>query len=231
MDDRPHDVLARNRSKPGAAEVFDTLRNDIIGLTLPPGAPLQRADLQDRFGVSSTPVRDALMRLAEEGLVVVFPQHATLVSYIDLAAAERAQFLRKAVEIEVVRTLAQEPTRVPLNVLRGLIDGKSAFADGGDHAAFMEADAAFHRILFEAAGVLALWWVIRRGSGHIDRLRRLHLPVEGKMREIIRFHRAIVDAIAAGEAAAAENAMREHLSRSLQFADALKARHPTFFQA
>ncbi len=61
-----------------------TLRQEIIALTLAPGAVLSRAELQDRFGLSSTPVRDALMRLQEEGLVDVFPQHATVVSAIDL---------------------------------------------------------------------------------------------------------------------------------------------------
>jgi GntR family transcriptional regulator, rspAB operon transcriptional repressor len=226
----PTNLLARNRSKPGAAEVFDVLRDEIIGLKLPPGTALQRADLQTRFAVSSTPVRDALMRLAEEGLVVIFPQHATLVSHIDLAAAERAQFLRKAVEIEVVRTLALDPAKAPIAALRALIAQKQSFAEADDHGAFMQADAAFHRAMFEAAGVDGLWWIIRKGSGHIDRLRRLHLPMQGKMREIIRFHGDIADAIAAGKVGDAQAAMREHLSRSLLFAGALRDQHPGYFQ-
>jgi GntR family transcriptional regulator, rspAB operon transcriptional repressor len=229
MDDRPTDILARNRTKRGAAEVFDILRDEIIGLALPPGSPLQRADLQARFGVSSTPVRDALMRLADEGLVVIYPQHATLVSLIDTTAAERAQFLRKSVEIEVVRTLALDPAKAPLDTLRALIGQKAAFADAGDYEAFMQADAAFHRAMFDAAGVGGLWRLIRRGSGHIDRLRRLHLPVEGKMREVIGFHEQIAEAIAAGDEAGAQDAMREHLSRSLLFAGALRDRHPAYF--
>jgi GntR family transcriptional regulator, rspAB operon transcriptional repressor len=230
MDDRPHNLLARNRARAGAAEVFDILRGEIIALALPPGAPLQRADLQRRFGLSSTPVRDALMRLAEEGLVDIYPQHATLVSLIDLAAAERAQVLRKAVEIEVVRMLALEPSKAPIDKLRSLIRQKSAFADLGEFEPFTAADGAFHRSLFEAAGVADLWRLIRRESGHIDRLRRLNLPVEGKMREIIGAHTDIVDAIAAGKPEAAQAAMREHLSRSLLFAPALRERHPAYFQ-
>jgi GntR family transcriptional regulator, rspAB operon transcriptional repressor len=230
MDDRPTDILARNRAKRGAAEVFDILRDEIIALQLPPGSPLQRADLQARFGVSSTPVRDALMRLADEGLVVIYPQHATLVSHIDIGAAERAQFLRRSVEIEVVRTLALDPATAPLDALRNLIRQKGGYADSGDYEAFMRCDAAFHFAMFEAAGVGGLWRLIRRGSGHIDRLRRLHLPVEGKMREIIRFHEEIADAIAAGEPVKAQEAMREHLSRSLLFASALRDRQPTYFQ-
>jgi GntR family transcriptional regulator, rspAB operon transcriptional repressor len=229
MDDRPHTLLARNRARAGAAEVFDVLREEIVSLALPPGAPLHRADLQRRFGLSSTPVRDALMRLAEEGLVDVFPQHATLVSLIDLAAAERAQVLRKAVEIEVVRILAFAPAKAPVERLRSLIRQKTAFADLGEFEPFTAADGAFHRALFEAAGVIDLWRLIRRESGHIDRLRRLNLPVEGKMREIILAHAAIVDAIEAGRPEEAQSAMREHLSRSLMFAGALRDSQPAFF--
>jgi DNA-binding GntR family transcriptional regulator len=67
----------RERGRGGASHVFETLRDEIIALALAPGTVLSRAELQNRFGLSSTPVRDALMRLQEEGLVEVFPQSAT----------------------------------------------------------------------------------------------------------------------------------------------------------
>jgi DNA-binding GntR family transcriptional regulator len=76
----------------------------------------------------------------------------------------------------------------------------------------------------------ALWELVRRQSGHIDRLRRLHLPKEGKMREILAAHTAIVEAIAAGDAAAAQGALRDHLSRSLDFVPSLRDLHPTYFR-
>ena len=85
-------VRTRERGRGGAAHVFMTLRQEIIALALAPGAVLARAELQDRFGLASTPVRDALMRLQEEGLVDVFPQHATVVSPIDLERAQQGQF-------------------------------------------------------------------------------------------------------------------------------------------
>ena len=56
-------------SRRAAPQVFERLRDQIIALVLPPGAPLARVTLQAEFGLSSTPIRDALMRLAEEGLV------------------------------------------------------------------------------------------------------------------------------------------------------------------
>src|SRR6185312_1845819 len=82
-------ALRLDRSRHAAPQVFEHLREMILSLELPPGMHLSRADLASRFGVSQTPVRDALLRLGEEGLVDIFPQHATVVSAIDLTAARQ----------------------------------------------------------------------------------------------------------------------------------------------
>lgn len=213
-----------------ASLVFDALREDIVELRLKPGTVLSRAALQDRFGLSSTPVRDALMRLQEEALVSVFPQHATIVAPIDVARAREGQFLRRSLEVEAVRVLAQAGDAAPIATLRGLIRQQQAFAALAEHAAFAATDLAFHRALFTGAEVEALWHVARRHSGQMDRLRRLHLPEAGKMGDIIADHSAIVDAIEAGRVDAAEAALRRHLSHSLDFIDTLRARHPDYFR-
>jgi DNA-binding GntR family transcriptional regulator len=231
-----HDVLTsapsrtQDRGRGGASFVFDTLRDEIIALALAPGTVLSRGKLQDRFGLSSTPIRDALMRLQEEGLVDVFPQHATVVSPIDLDGARQGQFLRRSIEIEIVRTLALEPDPAIIDRLRSLIRQQAAFANLREHEAFTDADQAFHRTMYDAAAVAQLWHLVRRQGGHIDRLRRLHLPVAGKMRSILRDHEAIVDAIADGKPEEAQHALRDHLSRSLDFVDKLRTTHPEYFR-
>src|SRR5437879_7698853 len=97
-----------DRDRQAAPQVFERLRGMIISLDLPPGSPLSRNALAEQFGVSSTPIRDALMRLEEEGLVEVFPQYATVVSRIDIGLAQQAHFLRQALELEIVKALALE---------------------------------------------------------------------------------------------------------------------------
>lgn len=224
-------VTMSGRGRGSAEPVFVTLRQEIIALSLAPGTVLSRAALQARFGVSSTPIRDVLLRLEAEDLVEIFPQHATIVSPIDLGLAQQGQFLRRSVEMEIARVLAQAPDAVLLEGLRRLVRRQAAFADLDEHAAFAEADQAFHRTMYEAAGVAGLWPLVRRQGGHMDRLRRLHLPVTGKMREILRDHEAIVAAIAAGRPACAQERVRAHLSHSLDAVDALRARHPTYFRS
>ena len=184
-----------DRSRQAAPQVFERLRELIVSLDLAPGTVLSRQQLAERFGLSQTPVRDALIRLGAEGLVDIFPQHATVVSRVDLSAARQSHFLRRAVELEVARVLAEQADRDLVERLRRHVARQQALVDGDDYAEFVRADQSFHQELYEAAGVPDLWSVVRRGSGQVDRLRRLHLPMAGKMQSVARDHRRIVDAV------------------------------------
>lgn len=217
-------------SRQAAAQVFEHLRESIIALKLKPGTAINRAELQLGFSLSSTPIRDALMRLGDEGLVDIFPQSATRVSLIDIAMAAQTQFLRRSLELEVVETLCASPDKSVVAVLRDVIHRQKEIADQADPAAFEQLDLEFHRRMFEAASVPDLYALVRQRSGHIDRIRRLHLPVPGKMQEIVRDHGLIAKAIAAGDASAAKLRVRAHLSRSLAYSPALRERHPDYFR-
>lgn len=221
----------RDPSRHAAPQVFDYLRERIIALELPPGALISRTELQDLFGFSSTPVRDALLKLQEESLVEIFPQHATVVSPIDLKLARQAHFLRRSIEQEAVRTIALMDERAEVvRRLETVIDVQAALLARGDLPGFENADREFHRIFFETVGVPELWKMSRRYSGHIDRIRRLHLPMPGKAPQVIADHRTIVAGIAAGDVSAAQGALREHLSKSLAFTPDLRARWPDYFR-
>ncbi|MBR0786714.1 GntR family transcriptional regulator [Bradyrhizobium iriomotense] len=217
-----------DRARQAAPQVFERLRNAIIALELPPGAPLSRAELAGQFGVSSTPVRDALMRLEEEGLVDVFPQHATVVSRIDISRAQQAHFLRQALELEIVRLLAEQHDEALVIRLDHAIALQQQFAKAGEFEAFMAADNEFHAQLYAAADKQDLWALVRSRSGHIDRLRRLHLPSPGKAQNIVRHHRLITRAIEAADADAAQQHLRKHLSGTLSELDKIRSRHPEY---
>lgn len=223
--------LKLDRSRHAAPQVFDKLRELIIALDLAPGTVLSRAELAERFGVSQTPIRDALLRLGEEGLVDIFPQHATVVSRIDVPAARQAHFLRRSLELEIVRTLAERADAVLTARLRAHIDVQSAVMAPETYGEFVAADQAFHRDMYLAAGVPELWDLVRRLSGHVDRLRRLHLPSQGKAQAVVRDHKRIVEAIAKGDPALAQQRLREHLSGTLSQVDDICARYPAYVVA
>src|SRR6201991_3994253 len=135
MAPRASGLLDRDRQ--AAPQVFERLRGMILALELPPGSPLSRAALAEQFGVSSTPIRDALMRLEEEGLVEVFPQYATVVSRIDVGLAQQAHFLRQALELEIVKALALQHGDALMGELHGTIALQQKFAKAGDFEKFM----------------------------------------------------------------------------------------------
>jgi GntR family transcriptional regulator, rspAB operon transcriptional repressor len=217
-----------DRDRQAAPQVFERLREMIVSLVLPPATPLSRAALAGQFGLSSTPIRDALMRLHEEGLVEVFPQHATVVSRIDIKLAEQAHFLRQALELEIVRALALAHEAGLVDDLHRTIALQLQFAKAGDFTKFMAADNDFHRLLYTASGKSELWSLVRSRSGHIDRLRRLHLPTPGKAQDIVRHHRMIVKAIEAGAPDDAQRHLRKHLSGTLGYLEQIRARYPEY---
>lgn len=220
-----------DRYRQVAPQLYESLREMIISLELAPGTTLVRADIASRFGVSQTPVRDAMQLLQQEGLVDVFPQAATQVSKIDLASATQAHFLRRAVESEIVRMLAEAPDPALIARLRGWLAQQAQLAAAKDLVGFSRADQAFHLELYLACGQQELHQLVRSRSGHIDRLRRLHVPTKGKVQRIIADHKALVEAIAAGSPERAQQSLREHLSGTLAQAGAIRKAHPDYFKA
>jgi GntR family transcriptional regulator, rspAB operon transcriptional repressor len=219
-----------DRYRQAAPQVFERLREMIVSLELAPGTTLVRADIASRFGVSQTPVRDAMQLLQREGLVDIFPQAATQVSRIDLASARQAHFLRLCVELELVRAAASARDAALVARLRGWLDQQSRCAKAKDLVGLSRADASFHEEFYAAAGQQELHALVQSRSGHIDRLRRLHVPAEGKPQRILADHKALVDAIEAHAPQRAQQALREHLSGTLAQAEEIRQAYPGYFE-
>src|SRR3954470_3752640 len=218
-----------DRDRQAAPPGFERLGGMIISLALPPGSPLSRAALAGQFGVSSTPIRDALMRLEEEGLVDVFPQYATVVSRVNVRLAQQAHFLRQAVELEIVRALAISHDAAFTAGLNATIARQQQFAKTGAFEKFMAADNEFHAQLYAATDKQDIWLLVKSRSGHIDRLRRMHLPSPGKAQDIVRHHRLIARSIGTGEPDEAQRHLRAHLSGTLSELAKIRARNPEYF--
>lgn len=213
-----------------AVYISEILRNEIIALDLKPGTTLTRTELQKRFGTSSTPISDALLRLHEDRMVEIFPQHATRVTLIDIDEAKKDRFLRRALELEIVRNLAERSNPDDIVQLRTNLAQQKALLEIGNMIEFDKLDRDFHRLMFQQTGTLDLWEISRRRSGHLDRIRRLNLPVFGKAQEILRDHETIVQSIEDRDSAAAQRVIGDHISRSLQIAGILVDRHPDYFK-
>ncbi len=221
--------LKLDRYRQSAPQVFEALRRLIIALELEPGMVLPRAELAEHYGLSQTPIRDALMRLAEDGLVEIYPQHATVVSRIDITSALEVHFLRRSIELEILRTVCALPDDAHAVVIARLkmhLLVQKQCLDPLNYSALAEADLAFHKEMYDAAGVGNLWDLVCQRSGQIDRLRRLNLPADGKAQAIVKDHGAILDALIRKDKAAAEHALRIHLGGTLSFVKEIKKTYP-----
>lgn len=221
---------------PTGRGVYASLRNRIVRLDLPPGTPLLRAELAQTHGVSLTPLRDALQQLAKEGLVRIYPQSRTLVTPIDTDAIREAQFMRIALETEVVRRLAEHATREDLARLHSILSLQLGIAtQPEDIQTFQELDEMFHQTLFAVARHDRTQRIMRSHAGHLERLRRLDLDsgdAAGRVannREVIDGHSRILDGIAARDPDAAMAALRDHLHRTVNRMAEKRAAFPDYF--
>lgn len=214
-----------------AARVYMRLRERIISLDLLPDTVLSRADLAREHEVSQSPVREAIRKLEQEGLVVSYPQSKTLVTKINVDHARETQFLRLSIEVEVAKSLAKKQNPELIQPSSRILRMQKITGEDRDIAEFTTLDRLFHLSLFQAAGVPSLWHLIAGRSGHIDRLRRLNLPDPGKISAVLDAHARILSAIAEGDLQAVEENVREHLSGTLSCLSAIKQTYPEYFHA
>jgi DNA-binding GntR family transcriptional regulator len=217
-----------DRSRQVALQIHEILRDRILKVELVPGSVLSRASLQLEFGVSQTPVRDALMRLQEEGIVNVYPQYATVVARIDIKHARQAQFLRLSIELEAVRRLTLEAPKETAAELAGILERQKAAASLETYDVYDTIDREFHRKLYERSSILELWENVRRQSVHLDRLRRLNLPMAGKIQTVLDDHQAIIEGIRSGDPDNATSALRKHLSGTLSIINVISEKFPDY---
>ena len=223
------------RNSPGerssaSGRVYEDLRQRILSLDFPPGTNLLRAELAAHYEVSQTPIRDAMQRLQQDGLVQIFPQSRTVVTRIDIPQIYEAHFLRTALETEVVRQLARERAEDTVSRARPIVRMQEAIADDRSQIQlFQELDELFHQTLFEGQGRDNLQRLVRSRSGHLDRVRRLRPPSREKIGRIMDEHVALLDAIAAGDEAAATAAIRRHLSKTVSHVEELRSEFEDYF--
>ena len=214
-----------------ALQVYSDLRARMLALELEPRALLSRSSLAAHYGVSQTPIRDALLRLQAEGLVRVYPQSRTEVAPIEVSKVHQVQFLRRALEVEVVQQLCECIDGQALNELSGILkEQRKVIGDDRALDRFMALDQLFHATLFRHAGQFELHQLVVEKSVHLDRVRRLQLPLRGKRRAIVSEHQAILNAIMDIDVTAAVQAIRGHLAGARRNLETLLVSHPHFFE-
>jgi len=194
--------------------VTDQLRDHVIHGRFPPGTVLGEVDLAARFGVSRGPIREALQRLVQEGLLRREPKRGISVPQLAPADLRDVYLAREAIETAAIGVAIARGGASLVTALRSLVARMEAAADKTDWAAVADIDMAFHRRIVEASGS--------------PRLRRLYASVLGEALAFLNMndrhrgrpgvtadHRELAELIAAGDIEAAIAAMRRHYTSSV----------------
>jgi GntR family transcriptional regulator, rspAB operon transcriptional repressor len=212
-----------------SARIYADLRSQLVSLQRRPGEAISEAEIALSYGVSRTPVREAILKLSDEGLLEIFPQSGIFVARIPMAALPEAIIIRKALEETTAQLAAEHATASQILVLHAILQRQREAHAANDRDAFHHADESFHATIADVAGHPGIWILIQQVKIHVDRYRRLTLPQQGRIARAIGEHEAILAAIEAHEPARARIAMQTHLERLLGDISATQSINPEFF--
>jgi DNA-binding GntR family transcriptional regulator len=207
-----------------AEQVCALVRERVLANVAPPGSILREEALAAEFSVSRVPVREALRQLAAEGLVDLVPRHGAIVSSLSLKQFLDAYRVREALEVLAVRLAAPMLGPDGLARLRELEVRMEECAARGDQEAFFAANTEFHRLLVERSGNDDLLAMHASLTARMRRYQSPSLDLRGGMERSLEEHRAIIDAIAGGDADGAAALLGEHIRVPQRMLEAMAER-------
>ena len=219
----------RPRGVTAASRIHADLRAELVALKRRPGEVVSEAEIALAYGVSRTPVREAILKLSDEGLVEIFPQSGIFVSRIPLSALPEAIIVRKALEATTARLAAGLATTSQILSLQAILQRQREADAADDRDAFHQADEHFHATIADVAGYPGIWTLIQQVKVHVDRFRQLPLPQKGRMTQVIAEHELVLAAIEAHDPGKAGIAMEKHLERLLGAISATQTVNPEYF--
>ncbi len=191
------------------------LRAAILDGELRPGQRVNQEEWAARTGVSPIPVREALGALAGEGLVTYRPRRGYAVTELDLADLEETYRLRRLLETDALQRGVPRATAADLAALEADADACAQAARAGDVAGQLAANRRFHDRLHGLAGSRPLARLIDLLWDSTEAYRALYYALDGEAEQADTAHRAILAAVAAGDAAGAIRLQDAHRERAL----------------
>jgi len=192
-------------------QVGNALRAAIISGEMPPGELFSAPSLAARFGVSATPVREAMLDLVKEGMVTIVPNKGFRVTQVDDAQLDEITAIRRLLEPPIVRQVTREIPDADLPLLRAMAQEIVDGAEAGDLIAYTQSDRAFHLKLLCYAGNARLVELVSDLRAQTRLLGLTSLLADGGLVASAREHLTIVDLIASRDPEAVEDLMRRHI--------------------
>ncbi len=201
--------------------VYEHLRDEILADHLLPGTELSEVALSKELAISRGPIREAMGRLAAEGLITMRPRRRAEVRSLTPQELIDAYQVREALEVMAVRLLIRRVTEAELARLEELIDQMAAHSAEGAVREFFTASVSFHELLCELSGNPKLQEVHHRLEGEIGRFQNRTLALRGSMDDSLAELARLEELIDQMAAHSAEGAVREFFTANVSFHELL----------
>ena len=211
---RPEADSSIAANAPMSERIHAALRQQIMSCELVPGASLDAGQIAERYGVSRTPVRDAMQRLAAEGLVTILPRSGYLVTPITFEAVHEILDMRAAIGPHIARQAARHASPAEVEALRALL---AEYHPGMAIGEMQQVARRFHLAIARLGRNKRLVALSETLFDELERLLRFAIDFTVKVGEHSAEHGALIDAIAAGDGALAAQIEAEHIRHSRDF--------------
>jgi DNA-binding GntR family transcriptional regulator len=197
-------------------QVYETLKKDILTCTLQPGQQIAQPQLAEKYQAGTTPVREALHRLAREGLVQPIPRFGYIVTPITLSDVNEIFELRAIVEAASARLAAIRGSQEQLNRIAELADYICVYQDRSSYTDYLAHNTAFHRTIALATGNDRLVETVSKLLDELTRVFHLGLDLRNSAEEMRAEHIALAEALCKHDPAEAERVAQAQIVRSQQ---------------
>ena len=202
-----------------SALIFETLKSELLDLTIKPGEEIEESSLCERFSVTRPPVRTALRRLSDIGLVEIKPYYGTHATMLDLDKVCQIMHMRVIVETKIIQDfVSSKPNPFLLEELEHNIRLQKIMLEqkNVDRNSFFELDNDLHRTWFEQEHCLAIWNMIQDQKIEYTRFRMLDYKTNMKYSDIINDHAELVSAIKKGDLKLIPKLVGQHLNNGIK---------------
>jgi len=179
----------QNTPNDNSSLIYETLKKEIVGLSIPPGTIISENEICERFSVSRTPVRTAFQRLSDRKFIKIIPHKETRVTLLNLNQIRQLIYMRNAIETKVCRDFVDLWNPLFIEKLRYFLRKQMVLLDTDfTPQEFYIEDCAFHQVLFKAVDMEFLWRKIQHAEIHYTRFRMLDIIGVRDFGSIVREH-------------------------------------------
>lgn len=222
-------ILPRQIRETGRDYALRVLKDNIIHLELAPGSMVSENELAAQLGLSRTPVREALLELSKVKIVEIYPQRGSAIALVDYVLVEEARFMRNVLECAVAELACERADSARLQELAANVDLQEHYLAIGMVEKLWPLDNEFHHMLFRIASKEQTYEMLNSFTVHFDRVRSMSLAAVKDIKTV-GDHKAILEAVARRDAAAAKQVMNKHLNRYKVDEQPLREKFPGFFK-